>query len=124
MERTLKIKKIDCNFVELEPGDLTRYRFLITENPDNNDNYNNENYIGISSHWDGPRFESYTYRKLAIVDFFKEVGEPPIDSEKYQNWANHEVMNHPYLRYVISHSGDCNPYTALAGLICAYIIIK
>jgi len=119
MDRTLIIKKIDCNFVELEPGDLTKYRFLITENP-----YYNDSYIGIASHYVSPRFESYLYKKSSIVDFFKEVGEPPVDKKEYQNWATYEVMNHSYLKYVISHSGDCNPYTALAGLICAYMIIK
>jgi hypothetical protein len=113
-------KDIKSKFVILEPGDMTRYQFVISESPDED-----PDFILIANAGDSPKFDSYLYRRASIKGFFNEVGKPPKLKKDYSKWADKkEVMDNPFLDYVISHSGNCNPFTAIAGLICGLIFIS
>jgi hypothetical protein len=116
-------QKLSCMHYIIEPGgDGTKYKFLIC--PSILNTASNFDFITIAGVPDSPDFKAYLYKKQSILNFFKEVGFPD-KNKPYHEWANSDkVKNNQYLKYIISHSGNCNYFTALAALICAEYYIS
>ena len=120
MNRVIKEMSINAKLFELQPGDLTKYQFLISESVEGS-----SEYIHIVSTINAPPFKAYEFKKEHIEQFFKFVGLPPIRKDLYKTWANDDkIVNNDYLMYAIKKGGDCNYYTALAALTCGLEYIK
>ena len=95
--------------VDLQPGDGTHYRFLISEVP------SAEGRIAISGR-EGVRFKGYDYEEDEVRYFFERNGKPSNRGD-YREWALRAISkNDHYLLYVQEHSAE-NPWTALAALV-------
>lgn len=96
--------------VELSPGDMTRYEFLISDLGKN---------IAVTC-LNSFRFDGYFYDLGSVEDFFLRNGNPPPEKESYRSWAG-PLLSDPYVSYMVTHS-SCNPWTAIAALICARML--
>lgn len=113
-----KIKSHDCDIIEIEPGDNSKYIFSIISRDDK--------FITISG-VDGTHFHGYTFYRSSIEDMFHDIGEPP-NQDEYYKWADQICHRQPsFFKYVMEKAGSrycpCNPFTALAGLYAAHIFI-
>ena len=116
----LAYKKSDCFHIVFEPGDKTRYKFIISEDVENK-----KDYIFITGGDNTVPFKGYTFKKQIISKLFSEYGDPPKAPTKYQKWVQETgIINDSYISYVRSHSGDCNQWTALAAVICCYYYLR
>lgn len=83
-------KKMDCQVVIIEPGDKTRYEFIMYEQGD---------YIHAAG---TPDFRLYQYPKWDILDFHERKAD----------------IKDGFVEYISFHS-DCNKWTALAFIKAA-----
>lgn len=111
-------KSIDAKYYILEPGDMTKYKFVISWDPGSVE----KKYLFISSGDNAPPFKGYIFMKDEIILYFDRVSIPP-EKREYRNWLNNAVKD-KYISYVQSHAGNINPCTAVAALICAYDFIE
>ena len=112
----IKTVKITACYTTFEPGDKTRYTFIISESPDNN-----KDYIMLGTGICGVVLNTYALEKASIISFFQNVGDPPEYKEDYYDWAyKNKAFENDYFSYVLSHTGNNNIWTVLAGLVCAY----
>lgn len=86
--------------IELEPGDATRYVFLIEESGD-------KDYLFVAG---APRFDLYEYNKNDVAAFYKKHPTFTVDL------SNLEFLDDGYIQYMVQHS-NCNPWTARAAII-------
>lgn len=100
----MKIVKSDSFVFEIEPGDGTKYNFVIT----NISPKNNVICSGISP----TKFVGYYYHIDSIREFF----DRHIIDMGYNEWVYN--LNDPFIGYIMDHS-DCNKYAAMAFLLCA-----
>ena len=112
-----KIEAIkDCDIITLEPGDRTKYKFIVIDKDDD--------YLIISGL--ETRFYGYEFRKDSIKKFFDAVGQPPPYNEYYR-WASDLLhKENEFLSYVRDHTGGvitCNMFTALAAIYAGYIFL-
>jgi hypothetical protein len=106
----------DCDVITLEPGDRTKYKFIVINL--------NDDYIIISGI--ETKFNGYEFRKDDIRHFFDVNGKPP-QEDKYHKWADALLhKKEDYLLYVQDHTGGimCNPFTALAALYAGFIFLE
>ena len=118
----MKREKINAEHVMDQPGDGTRYDFIVTDVPE-------MNQVIIAGTGKGAKFKGYTYRKASIISFLLEFPDVLInDRDTYRDKVG-EIMpdRHfpPFVGYICDdkHS-DCNPWTALAAMRAAYAFIK
>ena len=98
--------------VVIEPDDMTRYKFLISDIKGPFDAGN----LRIAS-VNGPKFVGYIYRKNSIRQFaMKHAGQCHDTHFK-------ELSEDPYIGYMIGHS-DCNPWTAVAAIMAADSVLN
>lgn len=86
--------------VMLEPGDATRYTFLVEESGD-------KNYLFVAG---APRFDLYKYNKGAVLAFYKKYPTFTVDL------SDLEFLDDDYIQYMSEHS-KCNPWTARAAIM-------
>lgn len=103
-------------YVDMQPGDLTWYRFTIVQHPRNPDQ------VLIASA-EGPSFTGYTYNKSSIEAWATEFGPLP-PKDEYETWFQKaaEEGRH-YVGYVMSHS-KCDNWTAVAAIMSAAQALK
>ena len=105
----MKTYDLKTKLIEIKPGDMTRYSFLIS-------NYNLD-YVIIAGSGKGAKFAGYEYRKDSIKNFIKKF-DIKID-ESYRSYIQkNKILDDHYIRYIVNHS-FCNPWTAVAAIICA-----
>lgn len=105
----MKIKHPRTVYVELEPGDATLYKFLVSDMGKS---------IVIAS-LNTFRFDTIQLDMGSIESFFLRCGSPP-GYDLYSSWACN-VLSDQFLVEVREETSS-NPYTALASLICARVI--
>lgn len=86
--------------IVLEPGDGTRYTFLVEQSGD-------KDYLFVAG---APRFDLYKYNKDAVLAFYKKYPTFTVDL------TDLEFLNDDYIQYMSEHS-KCNVWTARAALM-------
>lgn len=86
--------------VVLEPGDGTRYAFLVESGA-------NKEYLWIAG---SPRFDLYEYDRNSMLAFFRRYPNTTADLLDL-GW-----MEDSYIQYIADHS-KCNVWTARAALM-------
>ena len=110
----IDIYDLQTKLIEIEPGDMTRYSFIVSD-------YNID-YVMIIGSGRGPKFEGYGYRKDSIK-FSMERFDIKID-ESYRSYIReNKILDDPYIEYIVDHS-FCNPWTAIAAILCANEFLK
>lgn len=86
--------------IVLEPGDMTKYTFLIEPSP-------NKGYLFVSG---SPRFDLYEYRYELVEEFYaRRLGFE-------EDLTDLDFMDDNFVLYIVHHS-NCNPWTARAAII-------
>ena len=101
----INMVKTDSFIFEIEPGDMTKYKFIITRN------VNKKNEVLISSIYP-TKFLGYSYSLDSVKEFFERNH---IDKE-YNEWVCD--IYEPFIGYIMDHS-NCDRYAAVAALMCA-----
>ena len=110
----MEIYDLETKLIEIEPGDKTRYSFIISD-------YNID-YVMIIGSGRGAKFAGYGYRKDSIKNFIEKF-DIKID-ESYRSYIQeNKILDDPYVEYIVNHS-FCTPWTALAAIICANEFLK
>jgi hypothetical protein len=118
----IESKKIKAKHIVLEPGDTTRYEFIITEDINC---FEKKEYLFITlGGCNSPNFKGYLFRKDSIRWFIEKNGKPP-GKKEYQKWINKIFKNNnsfekDYVKYIQAHTGNSNFYTALASIIAGW----
>lgn len=86
--------------IVLEPGDGTRYAFLVEQSAD-------KRYLWVAG---TPRFDLYEYDINSMLAFFRHYPNTAADLLDL-NW-----MEDSYIQYIVDHS-KCNVWTARAALM-------
>jgi len=103
-------------FIELEPGDQTKYRFLISDvvHP-----IPERAFVRIAS-VDGPRFDGYLYHKEDIRNYaFRHAGQ----TKDYSLGKREKMLDDDYLSYVMAHS-RCDRCTAVAAMMAGDYVLN
>lgn len=108
------IRPTESWWILSEPGDATRYEFVVSTLPDRNDAL----FIASVARGQGcPRFVGYTYNIDSLLAFRKDWAEV-FDQDgtgRYRDTVR-RLDSHHLIGYAASHS-DANPWTALAALM-------
>jgi hypothetical protein len=99
----MNCEEVRAYIFELQPGDMTKYKFIISNNSDD----------VIIVGFNPTKFDGYTYHKESIERFFVEN---IVDQENYSQWV--QDLNDSFIEYIEDHS-NCTKYVAVAALICA-----
>lgn len=111
----MNTKNIKATIVEIEPGDKTKYSFIIS---------NVDDYILIAGTGEGAMFQGYSYDKISIKEFCKKYEYSNIGYNEYQKWvSDNKILEEGYLGYIVNHS-HCNVWTALIAVFCMNEVIK
>lgn len=97
--------KVESHLFELEPGDMTKYNFIIAKNPHKPEL--------IIAGYGSTRFSGYYYSIDNINTLFKYL---PVRNQEYSAWVSD--LDISFLGYIESHS-NCDKYTAIAAMQCA-----
>lgn len=113
-----EIINVNSKIIILEPGDRTKYKFIISPSLDG------EKFVSIAGYENSFIFNGYSFEIKSIEMFFNQYGYPPKFKIDYPVWADKIIAENSYLNYVINHTGNSNPYTALAALISILIYLE
>ena len=108
--------------VDVQPGDKTWYRFILTDgsNEVGTKNGDGRRAVTIVAGPDGPRFDAYPYWHESILDALREY--EGLDAETIMRGYHEGHPRWHYLGYICEHS-NCNPWTALAALRAAGFVL-
>lgn len=103
-------------YVTFEPGDHTKYTFIITTGQ-----YKPERYLTIARGDSGPPFSTYPYLKQDINKFMSTFPMLKETTPKNYDYTLQRscCRDDGFIHYMQSHS-MCESYTALAAVICAW----
>lgn len=119
------MREIPCKFVEIHPGDGTRYEVLVADL--------DEEYLMVGS----SLASCYQLRKDSIEEAYPYVaGLKPVTRKEMRDFGPPEALDenleeelrYHYIWYVAEHCGmdgnRCNPWTARALILAAHAALE
>lgn len=119
-----------AHWIELEPGDGTRYEFLVAPVPVDAPSEDPSVFVAsVGRGWGAPAFVGYAYTISDLLDFAKRFPRTcNVGREHYREAVRDEAaLEDHFVGYMRGHSGMtahlCNPWTALAAIRAALLVI-
>tara|TARA_Y100000310_G_scaffold202077_1_gene202190 strand:- start:38 stop:508 length:471 start_codon:yes stop_codon:yes gene_type:complete len=116
-------KKVSAEWMEIQPGDGTRYTFIVMEGP------HSDGWLTIAGTGDGAAFSGYRYDKESLLACADEYGLwgnlRPFKHEYQQRVRECGILDEHFVHYMAesSHS-DCSAWTAVAAIGAAVQFIR
>ena len=105
-------------WIRLEPGDGTRYEFVIVWDP------TAPGYLLIMATGGGAEFHSYGFESGELKRFGDKFPEwLEADTESYRRVAANTIPATDLVSYMVGKA-QCNPWTALAAIRAANIYLR
>jgi hypothetical protein len=112
---------VDALVVRMEPGDGTRYSFVVWANN------GSRTKLMCAGTGDGAHFDGYEYSLSGVCRTIDECGQPGHvghdSAGTYRAWAEHVMRTQEWLGYIVGHS-NCNPWTAVAAMLAMWYAAK